>query len=443
MSAKCALIVDDSRSARLVLQRMLETHSLDVDTAESAEQALEYLTDHRPDVIFMDHLMPGMDGFEAVRAIKANPDTATIPIMMYTSQEGELYVGQARALGAVGVLPKQIAPVEVSRVLESLHLVPIGARQDNIAGAGATQELESLASDVERMVGDDRDLRELIQELFEQQRAVIRRDLLDSYETIAARVADEIAPEAGSEVEDERPPSLSVPVAAALALLSLVTFAFGWLYWRAETNWQEAEARVGELQAERRERAQLSADGSLQMQASLSQQQEALEQRYQAALDLVAWSFNSGTRYGWDDIPLSEPFAARISELVRRLDELSFTGAVIVETHVGDFCYVRDATGTRQLAPPNLPVSACDEVGLSLAEADRAGSQQSVAFANLAETVGEQTDGRVSIVVATLANSAPALTYPSPGIASAGAWNAIAAANQRIELTLQEFQQDP
>ena len=41
----------------------------------------------------MDHLMPGMDGFQAVQAIKNNPRTATIPIMMYTSQEGELYLG--------------------------------------------------------------------------------------------------------------------------------------------------------------------------------------------------------------------------------------------------------------------------------------------------------------------------------------------------------------
>ena len=98
---KSALIVDDSKSARVVLKRMLEVHELDVDTAESAESALEYLNDHRPDVIFMDHMMPGMDGFEAVTAIKNNPDTATIPIMMYTSQQGELYVGQARALGAV------------------------------------------------------------------------------------------------------------------------------------------------------------------------------------------------------------------------------------------------------------------------------------------------------------------------------------------------------
>ena len=121
--SKTALIVDDSRSARVVLKKVLETHELDVDTAESAEDALDYLNDHRPDVIFMDHLMPGMDGFEAVSAIKRNPDTATIPIMMYTSQEGEVYVGQARALGAVGVLPKKIAPVEVSKVLQSLRVI--------------------------------------------------------------------------------------------------------------------------------------------------------------------------------------------------------------------------------------------------------------------------------------------------------------------------------
>ena len=95
-----------------------------MDTAESAEQALEYLQQGRPDVIFMDHLMPGMDGFQAVQAIKSDVQTATIPLMMYTSQEGELYVSQARALGAVGVLPKTVRPVDVSRVLYQLHLLP-------------------------------------------------------------------------------------------------------------------------------------------------------------------------------------------------------------------------------------------------------------------------------------------------------------------------------
>src|SRR5579871_788385 len=130
MGAKRALIVDDSKSARLFLARILEKYEIDVDNAENAEAALEYLASHRPDVIFMDHLMPGMDGFQAVQAIKNNPLTATIPILMYTSQEGELYLGQARALGALGVLPKQIKPADVSKVLYQLHLVPDRRNRD-------------------------------------------------------------------------------------------------------------------------------------------------------------------------------------------------------------------------------------------------------------------------------------------------------------------------
>ena len=124
MRRKRALIVDDSKSARVILSRMLEKYDIEVDMAESAEQAIEYLQHNRPDAIFMDHLMPGMDGLQAVQAIKGNPQTAMIPIMMYTSQEGELYVGQARALGAMGVLPKQVRPVDVSKVLYELHLLP-------------------------------------------------------------------------------------------------------------------------------------------------------------------------------------------------------------------------------------------------------------------------------------------------------------------------------
>src|SRR6202795_401168 len=124
MARKRALVVDDSKSAREVLSRMLEKYEVEVDMAESAEQAIEYLKSNRPDAIFMDHLMPGMDGLQAVQAIKSNPHTAMIPIMMYTSQEGELYVGQARALGAMGVLPKQVRPVDVSKVLYELHLLP-------------------------------------------------------------------------------------------------------------------------------------------------------------------------------------------------------------------------------------------------------------------------------------------------------------------------------
>jgi CheY-like chemotaxis protein len=123
MSSKRALVVDDSKSARAFLSRILERHEITVDAAESAEAAIEYLTRNKPDVIFMDHMMPGMDGFQAVQSIKNNPRTSTIPILMYTSQEGDLYAGQARALGAEGVLPKQIKHSDVTKMLYQLRLV--------------------------------------------------------------------------------------------------------------------------------------------------------------------------------------------------------------------------------------------------------------------------------------------------------------------------------
>ncbi|HET9864870.1 MAG TPA: response regulator [Steroidobacteraceae bacterium] len=123
MSTKRALVVDDSKSARAFLSRILERHEIAVDAAESAEAAIDYLTRHKPDVIFMDHMMPGMDGFQAVQFIKNDPRTSTIPILMYTSQEGDLYLGQARALGAAGVLPKQIKQSDVTKMLFQLRLV--------------------------------------------------------------------------------------------------------------------------------------------------------------------------------------------------------------------------------------------------------------------------------------------------------------------------------
>jgi CheY-like chemotaxis protein len=58
-----------------------------------------------------------------VQSIKNNPRTAAIPILMYTSQEGDLYLGQARALGAEGVLPKQIKQADVTKMLFQLQLV--------------------------------------------------------------------------------------------------------------------------------------------------------------------------------------------------------------------------------------------------------------------------------------------------------------------------------
>ncbi|GEM_PF-1611599 len=111
MPLKTTLVVDDSKSARIMLSRMLKKIGLEVEMLESGEAAVEYMASNaHPDVIFMDHMMPGMDGVEACRAISA--DHAT-PIFMYTSKEGPEYEAEALAAGAAGMLGK---PAELSRL---------------------------------------------------------------------------------------------------------------------------------------------------------------------------------------------------------------------------------------------------------------------------------------------------------------------------------------
>ncbi|HEX7026757.1 MAG TPA: response regulator, partial [Gammaproteobacteria bacterium] len=125
MSTKHALIVDDSRIAQIKLRKMLARYDLEVTCVNSAEEALSYLSYKLPAVVFMDHMMEGMDGFEALRVIKSNPDTAMVPIIMYTSKTGDVYVGQARALGAIDVLTKDvIEPSNLDRVLEGVKIFP-------------------------------------------------------------------------------------------------------------------------------------------------------------------------------------------------------------------------------------------------------------------------------------------------------------------------------
>jgi len=106
MSVKKALVVDDSKLARITLKKKLELRAVDVDMVESASEALSYLQSHQPDIIFMDHLMPDIDGFEATKRIKSNPATRHIPVIMCTGKEHEGYLQEATAIGATNILAK-------------------------------------------------------------------------------------------------------------------------------------------------------------------------------------------------------------------------------------------------------------------------------------------------------------------------------------------------
>ena len=115
-----ALVVDDSAVARKVLSSILLREGLESDAVSSAAAAFTYLLKNVPDVIFLDHMMPEMDGFDALRLMKADPDTAKIPVIMFTSRSGEAYLNEAQALGAVEVLSKDtLAEINLTQWLLS------------------------------------------------------------------------------------------------------------------------------------------------------------------------------------------------------------------------------------------------------------------------------------------------------------------------------------
>lgn len=123
MALKTALVVDDSKSARKMLQKLLIKKSLDTDAVENGEEAIEYLQGRQtyPDVIFMDHMMPGMNGLETSRKISDTPEMDSIPIVMFTSKEDDDYIEVARAHGASAVLRKPLSPSELDEVIQYIN----------------------------------------------------------------------------------------------------------------------------------------------------------------------------------------------------------------------------------------------------------------------------------------------------------------------------------
>ena len=119
-----ALIVDDSHIARYILSCELERLGYEVEVAESAEAAFRLLGQPLPNVVFMDHLLPGIDGIEAVNRLRGQSATLKLPIIMYTSQDSDEFAERARSVGADDVYVKTADESRLTGILERLHLLP-------------------------------------------------------------------------------------------------------------------------------------------------------------------------------------------------------------------------------------------------------------------------------------------------------------------------------
>jgi len=469
MGAKRALIVDDSKSARLFLARILEKYEIDVDNAENAEAAIEYLASHRPDVIFMDHLMPGMDGFQAVQAIKNNPLTATIPIMMYTSQEGELYLGQARALGAVGVLPKQIKPTDVSKVLYQLHL--LADRRTEFQGSFRPLNVPPVGAAVEQAAANDSGVlpKVLTETVLREQFAELRRALVAGVDTQTERITAEVRalllealppPHANPVVVEQAlppaapPPRVQFPwIVAFVALgIALATTA---LWWQQSS---QLRALSGEIDGLRRQIAAEADTASASSSPSLADvTPKKIEGETSAGEPLkpgtAATTMVNGGQTPPRALPtegkplvISVPYGADalggarldlIRQLFDRLVKENHSGVVDIKSFAGRFCLMGNVNDGYSLAPDETPFSKCDVVGNPSDEALSAAQRIPLQFANLVGGVRNASHGAVDVQPSTGDVTNVIAPYPavSPGL-TAGEWNRAASANNRVEIRI-------
>jgi CheY-like chemotaxis protein len=124
------LIVDDERQNRQLLEVLLEAEGYLLDTAASAEEALAAVARQRPDLILLDVMMPGMDGYQVVARLKANPDTVSIPVVMLTALDDRNSRSHGLMAGAAAFLTKPIDRHALREAVMSLLRTSVASHEE-------------------------------------------------------------------------------------------------------------------------------------------------------------------------------------------------------------------------------------------------------------------------------------------------------------------------
>ena len=114
------LIVDDSKTELMFMTDLLQRNGMTVRTAQGADDAFKRLTEEKPDLILMDVVMPGQNGFQLTRAINRTPEYAEIPIIMCTSKNLETDRVWGMRQGARDYITKPVVEAELMAKIKAL-----------------------------------------------------------------------------------------------------------------------------------------------------------------------------------------------------------------------------------------------------------------------------------------------------------------------------------
>jgi len=116
------LIVDDEPGIVVPVQFLMEQQGYRVMTAERGEDALDLIYQYKPDLVLLDIMLPGIDGYEVCEIVRLNPDYRDVKIVFFTAKGRETEIAKGLALGADAYITKPYSNAElVAKVKELLE----------------------------------------------------------------------------------------------------------------------------------------------------------------------------------------------------------------------------------------------------------------------------------------------------------------------------------
>jgi DNA-binding response OmpR family regulator len=119
MSTGRVLVVDDDPRLLHIVAMYLGIEGYDVATAPNGEEGLAAIATERPDLVILDIMMPGMDGIEACKRIRAAPESASLPVLMFSALTSDDDVERARLAGANHLIMKPFNLVGLGSVVRA------------------------------------------------------------------------------------------------------------------------------------------------------------------------------------------------------------------------------------------------------------------------------------------------------------------------------------
>jgi CheY-like chemotaxis protein len=446
MNSEHALIVDDSKTAQHRLKRMLEKFDLDIDIVSSAEEALAHLSYNHPAVIFLDHHMTGMSGMDALKTIKANPNTALIPVVMYTSEKDDLFVTQARALGALDILSKStMQPSNLERVLESLNIYP-RAPEENESREKPVVVAPKPTPGQTPPVSDLQQVRSQVGRLFEIHIAEVRSQINTSTQFIVKRLStviesrpirdggnDDVFLSAGriSDAEAGRKSAFISNLLLVAVLIGMGIF----LYQILQT--QEALQQVAKTVQESSDagKADTHAIADSVSQLVNDKKAEVNQESNSTLLRAVGVVQNADFQFNYGESPFNPQQLANLTNVVSILAQAGYRGPIVVDLNFGNVCLEPGtAANTWRLARSEMPATSCKmlkDLSPKFAIAD----YMTPAYQTFEQTLPPIQDGRVSIRLTSSGLTYPRTEYPIVRTSTtAGEWNNAALKNNRISI---------